>query len=126
MSKITTADCRNFLASDPTVQRIIHERAADAVEIAYSDKVISNGKNPKRWKRITKYKVGSKTDLEGGELGGGMGYSHPDQVKYVIRECGVDPTGGVVRDFWLEETDRVTISLLEKEGQLYFLEDLSD
>lgn len=128
MGKITTADCRKWLASNQKVQRTVWERyCPDEADCAQEKqeylKVIATGKVPKNWKRNTKYKVGSKTDIDGGDSGGGLNYGNNP---YVIQCAGVDPTGGVIREFWLDGTDHVTIAVLEKDEQLYFLEDLSD
>jgi len=128
VTKITTADCRKFLVSDPEVQGVVEGRYDmddadldpfdDAEEIVFFSKVLENGKNPKKWKRVRKYNVGSKTDTD-------EGCNFADN-EFVKQMRGVDPTGGVVREFWLEDTDHVTVAILEKDGKLYYLDDLSD
>lgn len=129
MPKITTADCRNWLVASPKVQQLIRDRTGttDGDPDPDAAQWIAWGKNPKKWKRNCKYKVGSKTDLEGADSGaGGGGYGDAEGVEMTKQFCGVDPTGGVIRNFWLEGTDHVTIAVLEKDGNLYLLEDLSD
>ena len=130
MSKITTADCRKWLAADPQVQKIVADSSGHSDYLAGREPLssvemtwVTNGKNPKKWKRRGKYNVGSKTDTDGGIDCGGCDFGDNEFVK---QETGVDPTGGVIREFWLEDTDHVTIALLEKDGQLYYLDDLSD
>lgn len=125
--KITTADCRNFLVAHTDIQREVAGRydpadyQGDPVYQAEMRQIVANGKNPKKWKRQRKYKVGSKADLEsaspaGDEFG----------ISFTKKNLGVDPTGGTIREFWLEDTDHITIAVLELNGVLYFLDDLSD
>lgn len=130
MTKITTADCRKFLTTDPKVQDVVQGRydiveceVDDPEEIKYFNKVLKDAKIPKRWKRRTKYKIGSETDRMGGDVGGGSDYANSDYIKQSI---GFDPVGGVIREFWLEGTDHVTVAILEKDGVLTLVDDLSD
>ena len=128
MPKITTADCRNFLVNDPETQRIVQGRYdlsecgdSEPEEVAYFNKVLRDAKNSKRWKRQRKYKVGGRVDEEQGS-----DYGDDFSVKLCQQRFGVDPRGGVIREFWLEDTDHVTVALLEKDGKLYCIDDLSD
>jgi len=134
MAKITTADCRKFLAEHPEVQQHVRGRYDPEEDygegsddyIKELEQICRNGANPKKWKRNTKYKVGSEIDREGGDCGGGGDFGNDFAVKYCLEEFGVDPRGGVIREFWLEGTDHITYALLEKDGKLYIVDDLSD
>lgn len=129
MSKVTTADCRNFLVSNAEVQHHVRDRYDptdcdnDKNYRRELEQICRNGANPRKWKRNIKYKVGSKVDREGGDRGGGLSYCDNE---FVERDLGVDPTGGTVREFWLEGSDHITYALLEKDGKLFLLDDLSD
>lgn len=134
---LSTADCRKFLATNPGVLKLVRDRVGydpspaawlaqcdgDAQEVAFFQGWLNNAANPKKWKRRAKYGIGSKTDREGGNSGGGCDYGEGD---YVRQSHGVDPAGGVVREFWLEDTDHITLALLEKNGALTVIDDLSD
>jgi len=122
--KITTADCRNWLVADARVQEIVADRSGYSDYLSGAEPKssvqmtwVTDGKNPAKWKRQAKYKIGSKTDLDR------LDYANDERV---VQCAGVDPTGGTVRTFWLENTDHVTIDILELSGKLYFLDDLSD
>lgn len=125
--KITTADCRNFLVTDPKVKQIVEDRSGhtDAAngDESWSDvqtQWVTDSKNPKKWKRQTKHKVGSK------KASVVLDYGTPENAAFCKQQIGVDPTGGVIRTFWLEGTDHITIAILEVNGTLYLLDDLSD
>lgn len=130
MNKLSTEDCRKFLVTDPSVQAIVkkhcnisdYDPVVDSEQISYCQKTAQAAQNPRRWRRQAKYGVGSKRDLEGG----GMAYGDDFGVDCVLKTLGVDPRGGVVREFWLEHTDHITVVLLEKAGKLFLLDDLSD
>lgn len=128
MSKLTTADVQKFLATDPNVQRIVREDrcgiAPDGTPDADDDgtflKWAKDATDPKKWVRRRKYSVGSKTDMEEGiQLGDGFQALDP-------KDRPPDLTGGIVREFWLRDTDHVTILTVEKDGKIIFIEDLSD
>jgi len=122
---LTTADCTKFLTTDAEIQKMVRERYEEHLEEldedeveerAHYTKLIANSSNPKKWKRRNKYSVGSKIDIEGGNGEyGGLDYGqNPDYA------------GGIIRIFWLEDTDNLTLALLEKDGQLKVVDDLSD
>ncbi len=127
--KITTADCRDFLTTDSQVQQIVSDRSGltdyndGLIEEEVLHEWVVAGKRPRSWKRQSKYKIGSKTDMEGGSAGGGHQYA---ECVFTSAHLGFSPTGGTVRTFWLDDTDHVTVALLEHNSKLFFLEDLSD
>lgn len=132
MTKITTADCRKFLATDANAQALVQNRydisCADPnepEETEFYRKVHVAAQKTKNWLRRTKYKIGSKTDTHGSDCGcyGGSDYANTD---WKIQQLGFDPTGGVVREFNLEPDTEIVIALLEKDGKLFVLDDLSD
>ena len=132
MTKITTADCRLFLTTD-TACRAVWEGAYglenyvddDPEELAWAKKNLANAANPKKWKRIGKYTIGSKTDIEGSDTTGAGGGDFANH--WGNEALGFTPAkGDVVREFWLEDTDHCTIVLIEHGGRLRFLEDRSD
>ena len=110
---MTTEDCRQYLITNwsPKIKAQYEEVDPVATEEdkKYSQKVIKDAFNPKKWKRVMKYNVGSNTDQENCDYG-----SDP---KYV---------GGVVRAFYLQGTDHITINLIEKDGQIIADEDMGD
>lgn len=141
MKKLTTADCQNFLASNKEIQDLIETTRYDFSEIdegsdeedstGYTDYLIRVNKdrrNPKKWVRTRKYKVGSTTDTELG-----LNLASYEELKkdkqyfsYEIFSKIPDLTGGIVREFWLRDTDHITILLVEKDGEIVYFEDLSD
>lgn len=116
---MNTAELKQFLATNAEVQRMIQERYdlgeyednAPAEEIAHHEKVVRDAKDPKKWKRVRKYNVGSVTEM-------GVG----DDIAHVYPHL----IGGVVREFWLDGTDHVTFLLVEKDGDIKLVDDLSD
>ncbi len=123
MAKISTADVRNFLVNDPWVQQFVKDRydptdCDDPTYKAELTKIQAGGANPKKWKRLGKFKVGSKIDIDGstGAMGvGGLNYA--ENPAYA---------GGVVRVMELADTDHITLAVLELNGQLSIIDDLSD
>ncbi len=121
MTKLTTADIQNWLASNREVQLIVESRFGDPVDgdpewNAYCHKSTHDATIPKKWVRQRKYSVGSPTDMETGiRLGEGL-----------LSQPLLDLTNGVVREFWLKDTDHVTVLTVEKNGKIVFIEDLSD
>ncbi len=109
---MTTAQCRDWLVSNSQIQQLVRDRCHGDDDIW-----IQWGQDKKRWKRQRKYNIGSATDKEW--------YNYGNNT-FVEKMLGVDPIGGAVREFWLQGTDHVTVAILEKDGVLYFLEDLSD
>jgi hypothetical protein len=132
---LSTADCRKWLSTDAKVQQLVKDRVGydpnpaiflaqcenNPQEVAFWTTWITNGANPKKWKRQSKCKVGSKTDLASWHPVGDA-----EGIAYAKQSLGVDPTGGILRNFWLEDTDHITVSILEVGGQLYLYDDLSD
>lgn len=131
MTKITTADCRKFLASDQKAQALVQERydvsCADPnepEETEFYKTVHKSAQSPRNWRRRAKYKVGSKADMGDGQ-GEGGGYEFATNT-YARERAGIDPTGGVIREFNLEPDTEIVIALLEKDGKLFVFDDLSD
>ena len=132
---LSTADCRKWLATDPKIQQLVKDRVGydpnpaswlaqcdgDAQEVAFFQGWVNNAANPKKWKRQRKFNVGSKVDLESGAPTGDTA-----GIAFIKQTAGVDPTGGVVREFWLEDTDHITLAILELNNNLYLIDDLSD
>ena len=128
MAELRTADVQQFLATNVEIQEIvlsraglldgallIAEQAGDQEEIAYLNKIGKDGKNPKKWKRMSKFKVGSNTDknfLQLCEL-------TPEMLG------GKDLTGGIVRIFQLGE-ESIVVLTVEKDGKIVFIEDVGD
>lgn len=119
---LSTEDCQAYLVehfAQRALDRYSLEDAEDADPEWKKDieKIHANAKNPKMWKRVTKFNVGSKTDMEGG--GGhytGMRFGECKEYK-----------GTICRIFYLEGTDHITIGLFEKDGKILDAhEDLSD
>lgn len=114
---LSTADCQKYLV----------EKYAEDVKARYEDyqdspdnqEVIKNASTPGKWKRMTKYNVGS--DIDKGEkecaLGGYGGMNYHEYPKY---------TGGIVRTFYLEGTDHITYNLIEVGGKIVGEDDCSD
>ena len=122
MSKLTTADCTKFLATDPKIQQLAKDRYDwdnddyDDESRKYAAKVIIDAADPKKWKRRNKYKIGSKADMDGG-AGEYSGMRYGENPEYA---------GGIVRIFWLQDSDHITVALLELDGKLKLIDDLSD
>ena len=121
---LSTADCRNWLVADVQTQKIVADNSGHTDYLAGREPLadvqmtwVTNAKLPKKWKRVTKFKVGGKFDKEN------HGW---DTNEYAEQQIGKPLAGGVIREFWLEDTDHVTIAILELSGKLYFLDDLSD
>lgn len=116
MPEMRTADIQKWLATDLGIQKLVAERLPndpgdDPDFAAYVAKARKDSANPKKWVRRRKYKVGSDTDsLKLGEPLPGT----------------PDLTGGIVREFWLRDTDHVTVLTVEKDGKIVFFEDMSD
>jgi len=120
MSKITTADCRQFLATDPQTQALVRNR----YDVSYCDEaeeatayraVHAASQVPKNWIRRVKYKAGGKADMEGGDTGGGSCYGETPAY-----------AGGMIREFRLDPDTEIAVALLEKDGKLVVIDDLSD
>lgn len=117
---------KRYLTLNVVVQKIVAGRCGlldmeheefEPEEIAYVEKIVSNGKNPKKWKRMRKYKIDSPAN----EI-----YVRWDKQKEKhIPEPEL--TGCTVREFYLEDTDHVTIALITNdEGEVIMMDDLSD
>ena len=113
-------DCKRFLCLNVKVQEIVAGRCGaadmenevlDQYEIDYIKKITDNGRNPKKWKRVSKFKIGSKADMDDREYG----RWYPEYV------------GCTAREFYLEDTDHVTILLITNDaGEMVMMDDLSD
>lgn len=118
--KLSTADCQKYLVDKyaKDIREMYMEDGVDELS-DYSKKIIANAANPKKWKRMTKYTVGS--DIDKGEKecapGGYGGMNYCDYGKYA---------GGIVRTFYLDETDHITYNLIEVDGQIVGEDDCSD
>ena|ERR1019366_10239676 len=116
MSKLTTAQIQEWLTTDPEIRELVLNRfgvdeGEDMSEYTeYCRESLINSRKPKKWKRLRKYTVGSPTDAE----------------NCLSLEDYPELTGGIVREFWLRGTDHVTVQLVEKDGKIVFIEDLSD
>lgn len=122
MSKLSTADCQNWLIQHKLehIKAMYGDETDDTPENkTYYNEIITNASTPKKWKRMTKYNVGS--DIDKGEKecapGGYGGMNYCDHPMYA---------GGVVRTFYLEGTDHITFNLIEVNGQIVEAEDCSD
>jgi len=89
----------------------------DEEEIEFHKKIISNVSNPKKWKRLCKYTVGSKVDTEGGKApytGQCLGEDEPQLF------------GGIARVFELADSCSKTYLVVEKNGEIVYDDDFSD
>lgn len=121
MSKLKTEDCRNWLATDPGIQQLIKDRYGwdpdpvamfemcedDQDEVDYVNSIIKCAAKPGKWKRYSKYNLGSARDKDF------RNYAEICKGK------------GVVREFNLADTE-VSVVILEQDGKLSFLDDMSD
>lgn len=118
---LSTADCQKYLVEKHAEDvKARYEDYGDGEEISDDNKqVIKNAANPKKWKRMTKYTVGS--DIDKGEKecapGGYGGMEYHRYPKYA---------GGVVRTFYLEGTDHITYNLIEVDGKIVGEDDCGD
>ena len=127
MAELRTADIQQFLTTNEEVQKMVADRLGisdgmleiddlDSEERKYITETQAKGKKPKKWKRLMKYGVGSKTDKDNCsplcELG-------------IDLTGGVDLTGGIVRIFQLEE-ESICVLTVEKDGKIIFIEDVGD
>jgi len=81
------------------------------------EKLEKNCLNPKKWKRLCKYKVGSKIDTEG---------SDADYTGFSIGKEFPELVGGIARFFELDGSDHITHLIVEKDGEIVYTEDYSD
>lgn len=88
----------------------------DAAEIKHFQCMVTAARDPQNWKRRIKYKVGSTTDRDGGGDGGGMDLMS-DYPQF---------SNAICREFWLDGSDGVSIVLVEHNGQIVHVKDLSD
>jgi len=122
---LSTADCRNWLVKHKAdeVQAKwddLDDPDLEPEEREFIEKICRYARTPSKWKRITKYKVGSKIDMGDEEPAnyegrGGHCYAHQPAL-----------LGGVVRQFYLEDTDHITYMLVEVDGQIVYVDDASD
>jgi hypothetical protein len=121
VSKLKTADCRQWLATSDEIQNLVKDRYGwlddektllemcghEQDEVDYINNIVAQAAKPKNWKRQRKFKLGSETDQN---------------------ECGYSylfPGEGVVRQFNLRDTE-IAVMILEQNGKLSYLNDLSD
>ena len=121
MTKLKTEDCRKWLATNDEIQQLVKDRYGwtddaktllemcgdDQDEVDYINNIITQAAKPKNWKRATKFKLGSETDQK--------------EYDYGL----LFPGEGVVRQFNLQGTE-IGVMILEQNGKLSFLNDLSD
>ena len=131
MAGLSTADCRNWLATDPAIQKLVKDRVGydpnpavflevcdnDPQEVAFFTKWVTDAAIPKKWKRMSKFKIGGKHDQENSGYG---------ESTFIRQQLGFDPAGGVAREFMLEGTDRISAVIVEHHGKLYLLEETCD
>ena len=120
MSKLSTADCQAWLVQNKAEDiKAMFDDGDTSDDGGYSKKIIANASNPSKWKRMTKYNVGSDIDKGKKECasGGYGGMNYCDYPKYA---------GGVVRTFYLDGTDHITYNLIEVNGQIVGEDDCSD
>lgn len=109
-------ELKRYLTLNQEVQQIVADRSGatdmeheelEPEEIAHIEKVIANGRNPKKWKRMSKFTVGGPSD----EI---FGSYYPDWK------------GCIAREFYLEDTDHITIYLITRDDSVIAIEDYSD
>ena len=104
---MTSADIKKYLTTDKYIQNRTCTLRGHA--------------DPKKWKRIAKYKVGSKTDLEG---------SNADVDAHVGLSIGEDfpkYRGCWAREFILVDSDGAAcFVLIEKDDKIVHVFDYSD
>lgn len=113
MGKLTTADIQQILATEPRYLKLLREQY-DSADWKSANKLQRDAINPKKWTRKIKYLVGSKTDKMGSDAGGGLMLCETPSL-----------AGGIVREFLLKDTDHVML-LVEKDGKIVYVEDMSD
>jgi hypothetical protein len=118
---VKTEDCRQWLASNSEIQQLVKDRYGwdddpiallemcdfDQEEVEFIKNIVRLAAEPGNWKRTRKYNLGSETDKENRDYS----LSHPGE--------------GVVRNFELKNSE-VEVVILEQDGQLQFLDDMSD
>lgn len=122
---LSSKDCTDFLVNSPVIQELVRDRCGilpdgsfdeapdPEMQIEYQSWV-QNGKNPKKWKRVMKYNLGSPTDME------------HFQYSEIWPQYTRGPHTAVVRHFWLDGTDHITVALIEYNNQIVEWDDLSD
>lgn len=70
-------------------------------------KIIENAHKPSGWKRVAKFEVGSKADVEGSEQ---------ERTGYKLIEDFPQYKGWTCRVFLLKKSDSIEIALFEKDG----------
>lgn len=107
---MNTESIRQWLATDPRILQIVRDRSGVSDGEADEETAVwvEWAQNPKRWVRRSKMRVGSAAWQE--------------RFGYLLG----DITSGVAREFWLRDTDHVTILLIEQSGSIAHIEDLSD
>lgn len=100
---MTSDEIKKFLTTDPRVLQAVDARYEEG------DEVREFARTASKWKRRTKYAVGSDADgnyydaIENGRL-----------------------KGGVVRVFELSGSDGAAVAVVEKNGKVVYVDDLSD
>lgn len=122
MSKLSTADCQKYLVDTKAadIKEMYSEVDGDVGDQIdeYSAKIIKNAATPAKWKRMTKYLVGSDIDKGEKECAPG-GYGGMNYHSHI-------PVGAVVRTFYLEGTDHITYNVIEVDGKIVHEDDCSD
>jgi hypothetical protein len=113
---MNTEQCRAYLVEHcaKRVERRYEGRIDGSVQGKLYALICADARKPSKWKRRSKYHLGSLTDVDGGNNGGGANYSE---------QFGTD---GVVREFYLEGSDGVCFALIEVNNKIVDVIDLSD
>jgi hypothetical protein len=118
-----TEDIQQWLATDPEIQQLVQERVGMLPDGTWEEDDIDpemkswvdRAKNPKMWVRRTKMKIDSPA---------WKNQSPMSAKDFGI--TGVDVSGAITREFWLRDTDHITILTFEKDEKIVLIEDYSD
>jgi hypothetical protein len=117
--QMTTADCRKYIIANLLAQvdhRLGPSMGLPPAEVQWHARVRQSAATPTKWKRRIKYNVGSKVDIEGSDgIGGGLDFAQQPALH-----------GGVVREFFLDDSDGICFALVEKNSAIVHVEDLCD
>lgn len=122
--KLSTADCQKYLVDTKGAERQadyqedMKRGVLDPEEAAYAKELADAASTPSKWKRMTKYNVGSALDKGDKECAPG-GYGGMNYHRHI-------PLNGIVRTFYLEGTDHITYNLIEVDGKIVHEDDCSD
>jgi len=121
----------NWLASSMPA-RLNEWLVRDTPEYAKeADKTIAASRLPQNWIGLAEYEVGSEADKTGNMIEheeeehytGGSNY----EEQFWAQSIGLKSlAGGIVYEFWLEETEHITVAIIELNGKFHFLDDRGD